>query len=102
MRPGQSLKPSLVVPAKKGEPGMPGKAPVEAELRVSYKKAVCMPGVAGKPDQPTWSSQAGAGGQEHQHTEATQDCNPGVGWEGDGGSRRLEQDAVRVGLGQGG
>lgn len=102
MRPGQSLKPSLVVPAEKGESGTPGKAPVEAELQVSCKKAVCMPGMAGEPDQPTWSSQAGAGGQEPQHTEATQDCNSGVGWEGDGGSRSLEQDAVRVGLGQGG
>lgn len=41
-----------------------------------------------------------AGGQAHQHTEATLDSRLSVGWEWDRGCRSPEEGVVSAGLGQ--
>lgn len=56
-------------------------------------------GWPGKPSQPAWSPQAGAGGPAHQHTGATQASNLDVGREGMGpwGWNRVDRLGPRSG-----
>lgn len=80
---------------------MPARPLVGAEWRASCEKAVAGLGWPGKPSQPAGSSQTGAGGQVHQHTESTQASNLDVGRER-GGCRRAEEGVIGLGLRSGG